>query len=111
MRYSEPYSYRGYKLDLAERHGAAGAIFYSNPEDDGALRGPVSPDGPWGNASHIQWGAVIYDWLGPGQPFTFHWTERADGAWEVHQDRLGTPAAIARMASIVASALRSLDAD
>jgi len=30
---------------------------------------------------------------------------------EVHQDRLGTPAAIARMASIVASALRSLDAD
>ena len=87
MRYSEPYSYRGYKLYLAERHGAAGAIIYSDPEDDGALRGPVYPDGPWGNASHIQWGAVIYDWLGPGEPFTFHWTGRPGGGWVEGKER------------------------
>jgi N-acetylated-alpha-linked acidic dipeptidase len=81
MRYSEPYSYRGYKLFLAEKHGAVGAIIYSDPEDDGALRGAVYPDGPWGPGTHIQWGAVIYDWLGPGEPFTFHWSQRRDGSW------------------------------
>jgi N-acetylated-alpha-linked acidic dipeptidase len=81
MRYSEPYSYRGYKLYLAEQHGALGAIIYSDPEDDGALRGAVYPDGPWGPATHIQWGAVIYDWLGPGEPFTFHWSQKRDGSW------------------------------
>jgi N-acetylated-alpha-linked acidic dipeptidase len=81
MRYSEPYSYRGYKLYLAEKHGAAGAIIYSDPEDDGALRGAVYPDGPWGPSTHIQWGAVIYDWLGPGEPFTFHWSRKRDGSW------------------------------
>jgi N-acetylated-alpha-linked acidic dipeptidase len=81
MRYSEPYSYRGYKLYLAEKHGALGAIIYSDPEDDGALRGAVYPNGPWGPGTHIQWGAVIYDWLGPGEPFTFHWSQKRDGSW------------------------------
>src|SRR5262249_31811699 len=32
MRYSEPYSYRGYKVFLAESRGAAGVIIYSDPQ-------------------------------------------------------------------------------
>jgi N-acetylated-alpha-linked acidic dipeptidase len=81
MRYSNPYSYRGYKVYEAERRGAAGTIIYSDPAEDGHLQGPVYPDGPWGPESHIQWGAIIYDWLGQGEPFTFHWQKQPDGRW------------------------------
>ncbi len=35
------------------------------------------PKGPWGPDSHIQWGAILYDWLGQGEPFTFHWKQQA----------------------------------
>jgi N-acetylated-alpha-linked acidic dipeptidase len=79
MRYSEPYSYRGYKVYLAESRGAAGAIIYSDPEDDGYGRGETYPRGPWGPPSHIQWGAIVYDWFG-STPFTFHWKKRF-GRW------------------------------
>ena len=81
MRYSNPYSYRGYKVFEAERRGAAGTIIYSDPAEDGSRMGPVYPKGPWGPDSHIQWGAIIYDWLGQGEPFTFHWKRQADGSW------------------------------
>jgi N-acetylated-alpha-linked acidic dipeptidase len=81
MRYSNPYSYRGYKVYEAERRGAAGTIIYSDPAEDGSRLGPVYPDGPWGPDSHIQWGAILYDWLGQGEPFTFHWQKQPDGRW------------------------------
>ncbi|HEX4931083.1 MAG TPA: PA domain-containing protein, partial [Gaiellaceae bacterium] len=81
MRYSNPYSYRGYKVYEAERRGAAGTIIYSDPAEDGSRLGPVYPNGPWGPDSHIQWGAILYDWLGQGEPFTFHWKQRPDGLW------------------------------
>ena len=81
MRYSNPYSYRGYKVYEAEKRGAAGTIIYSDPAEDGAVHGPVYPHGPWGPDSHIQWGAVLYDWLGQGEPFTFHWQQQPDGRW------------------------------
>ena len=81
MRYSEPYSYRGFKVYMAEQRGAAGTIIYSDPMEDGFLRGPVYPDGPWGPMSHVQWGAILYDWLGTGEPFTFHWKQGSDGRW------------------------------
>ena len=82
VRYSEPYSYRGYKLYMAEQRGATAALIYSDPQDDGSGRGPVYPDGPWGPDSHVQWGAILYDWLGQGEPFTFHWTQQPDGSWK-----------------------------
>ena len=81
MRYSNPYSYRGYKVYEAERRGAAGTIIYSDPAEDGARQGTVYPSGPWGPESHIQWGAILYDWLGQGEPFTFHWQQQPDGRW------------------------------
>jgi N-acetylated-alpha-linked acidic dipeptidase len=83
MRYSNPYSYRGYKVYLAESRGAAGSIIYSDPQDDGFFRGESYPRGPWGPPSHIQWGGIVYDWFGFGiTPFTFHWRQKEDGTWE-----------------------------
>ena len=82
MRYSNPYSYRGYKVYLAESRGAAGSIIYSDPQDDGYFRGETYPRGPWGPPSHIQWGGIVYDWFGFGiTPFTFHWQKKDDGTW------------------------------
>ena len=82
MRYSNPYSYRGYKVYLAESRGAAGAIIYSDPQDDGFFQGETYPQGPWGPPSHIQWGSIVYDWFGFGiTPFTFHWQRKEDGTW------------------------------
>ena len=73
VRYSVPYSYRGFKALTAQRRGAAGLLIYSDPAEDGALKGPVYPDGPWGNESHIQSGGIPYDFLVPGDPLTPGW--------------------------------------
>ena len=73
VRYSNPYSYRGFKALTAEREGAAAMIIYSDPQEDGHKRGKVFPDGPWGPASHIQRGAITYDFIVPGDPLTPGW--------------------------------------
>ena len=73
VRYSNPYSYRGFKALTAEREGAAGLIVYSDPQEDGYGKGPVYPDGPWGPASHIQRGGIAYDYIVPGDPQTPGW--------------------------------------
>jgi N-acetylated-alpha-linked acidic dipeptidase len=73
VRYSNPYSYRGFKALTAEREGAAAILIYSDPAEDGYARGPVFPDGPWGPASHIQRGAITYDFIVPGDPLTPGW--------------------------------------
>jgi len=73
VRYSNPYSYRGFKALTAEREGAAAMIVYSDPQEDGFKRGRVFPDGPWGPESHIQRGAITYDFMVPGDPLTPGW--------------------------------------
>jgi N-acetylated-alpha-linked acidic dipeptidase len=73
VRYSNPYSYRGFKALTAERLGAAAILIYSDPQEDGYTRGKVFPDGPWGPESHIQRGAITYDFLVPGDPLTPGW--------------------------------------
>lgn len=73
VRYSNPYSYRGFKALTAEREGAAALIIYSDPAEDGYKRGKVFPDGPWGPESHIQRGAITYDFMVPGDPLTPGW--------------------------------------
>jgi len=73
VRYSNPYSYRGFKALTAEREGAAAMIVYSDPQEDGFARGKVFPDGPWGPESHIQRGAITYDFMVPGDPLTPGW--------------------------------------
>ena len=73
VRYSVPYSYRGFKALTAQQRGAAGLLIYSDPADDGAAKGKVYPDGPWGPESHIQRGGIVYDFLVPGDPLTPGW--------------------------------------
>jgi N-acetylated-alpha-linked acidic dipeptidase len=63
-------SFRGVKVNLAEEHGAKGVIIYSDPEDDGFVRGPVYPFGPWRPADSIQRGSIQFIWDYPGDPLT-----------------------------------------
>jgi N-acetylated-alpha-linked acidic dipeptidase len=73
VRYSNPYSYRGFKALTAQREGAAAMIVYSDPAEDGYARGAVFPKGPWGPASHIQRGGIAFDFIVPGDPLTPGW--------------------------------------
>jgi N-acetylated-alpha-linked acidic dipeptidase len=68
MRYGE--NYRGVKEYLAELHGAAGVIIYSDPMDDGYFKGDKYPDGPWRPDSGVQRGSVLYMFRYPGDPTT-----------------------------------------
>ena len=73
VRYSNPYSYRGFKALTAEREGAAAILIYSDPAEDGFKKGKVVPNGPWGPEYHIQRGAITYDFIVPGDPLTPGW--------------------------------------
>ncbi len=73
VRYSNPYSYRGFKALTAERQGVAALLIYSDPAEDGYTKGKIFPDGPWGPESHIQRGAITYDYIVPGDPTTPGW--------------------------------------
>jgi N-acetylated-alpha-linked acidic dipeptidase len=73
VRYSNPYSYRGFKALTAQREGAAAILIYSDPAEDGYKKGKVDPDGPWGPEYHIQRGAITYDFMVPGDPTTPGW--------------------------------------
>jgi len=52
-------SYRGIKAREAEKHGAIGLIIYSDPADDGYMRGDVYPAGPMRPSHGIQRGSVM----------------------------------------------------
>src|SRR5271156_3855808 len=73
VRYSNPYSYRGFKALTAQREGAAAVLIYSDPAEDGYKKGQVDPKGPWGPEYHIQRGAITYDFMVPGDPLTPGW--------------------------------------
>jgi N-acetylated-alpha-linked acidic dipeptidase len=73
VRYSNPYSYRGFKALTAQREGAAAMLVYSDPQEDGFTKGKVDPDGPWGPEYHVQRGAITYDFMVPGDPQTPGW--------------------------------------
>src|SRR5215467_11415392 len=73
VRYSNPYSYRGFKALTAQREGAAAMLVYSDPQEDGFKKGKVDPDGPWGPEYHVQRGAITYDFMVPGDPQTPGW--------------------------------------
>jgi N-acetylated-alpha-linked acidic dipeptidase len=73
VRYSNPYSYRGFKALTAQREGAAAMLVYSDPQEDGYKKGKVDPEGPWGPEYHVQRGAITYDFMVPGDPQTPGW--------------------------------------
>lgn len=66
-------SFRGIKAREAEKHGALGLIIYSDPADDGYVRGDVYPAGPMRPSQGIQRGSVMNmngDPSTPGYPST-----------------------------------------
>lgn len=63
-------SWRGIKPKLAAEKGAIGCIIYSDPEDDGYVRGDVYPEGPFKNKTGVQRGSVMDMPLYPGDVLT-----------------------------------------
>lgn len=68
VRYGGPF--RGLKVKEAQEHGAKGILIYSDPADDGYMKGDVYPDGPMRPASAIQRGSVQFLSIQPGDPST-----------------------------------------
>ncbi len=66
-------SYRGVKVKVAGEQGAIGLIIYSDPADDGYMKGDTYPRGPWRSADAIQRGTVKYIFQYAGDPLTPGW--------------------------------------
>jgi N-acetylated-alpha-linked acidic dipeptidase len=60
-------SFRGIKAREAEKRGALGLFIYTDPLDDGFVRGDVYPEGPMRPTSGVQRGSVFN---GQGDPLT-----------------------------------------
>ena len=62
--------WRGLKPKLAQDHGAAGCIIYSDPADDGYGKGDVYPKGGLRPSFGVQRGSVMDMAIAPGDPLT-----------------------------------------
>ena len=71
-------SYRGVKAKVAGDNGAIALILYSDPKDDGYIRGDVYPRGPWRSADAIQRGTVKYIFQHASDPLTPGWAATED---------------------------------
>ena len=91
VRYSVPYSYRGFKALTAEMRGAAGILMYSDPALDGGKKGETYPDGPWGPESRIERGGIAYDFLAPGDPLTPGWASTPGARRLAARDAVSLP--------------------
>jgi N-acetylated-alpha-linked acidic dipeptidase len=80
-------SFRGIKAREAEKHGAAALLIYSDPQDDGFVRGDVYPDGPMRNANGVQRGSVMN---GAGDPATPGYPS-VNGAARIPESRMDIP--------------------
>jgi len=81
-------AFRGLKVKEAEERGAVGVLIYSDPADDGYMRGDVYPDGPMRPASAIQRGSVQYLSIQPGDPSTPGGVPSIDGAPRITRDQM-----------------------
>ncbi len=63
-------SWRGIKPKVAAEHGAIAVLLYSDPADDGYVRGDVMPDGKWRPEWGVQRGSVMDMPIYPGDPQT-----------------------------------------
>jgi len=68
VRYGQ--NFRGVKALVAQEHGAAGVIIYSDPADDGWRRGDKYPQGPWRPDTGVQRGSIGYMFEFAGDPTT-----------------------------------------
>jgi len=63
-------SYRGVKVEQAERRGAAGLLLFPDPASDGPAVGDTAPAGPYRPSWSVQRGTVAYMWRYTGDPLT-----------------------------------------
>jgi N-acetylated-alpha-linked acidic dipeptidase len=101
VRYSVPYSYRGFKALTAQQRGAAGLLIYSDPADDGFTKGKVYPEGPWGPPTHIQRGGIVFDFMVPGDPLTPGWASLPGASRIDRKDAVSLPKIISAPLSYV----------
>ena len=80
-------SFRGIKAREAERNGAIALIMYSDPADDGYVRGDVYPEGPMRPSAGIQRGSVMN---AVGDPATPGWPSTR-GQRRVPRDSMSVP--------------------
>ncbi len=71
--------WRGLKPKLAQDHGAAGCIIYSDPRDDGFYVDNPYPEGPARPAQGAQRGSVMDMALYTGDPLTPGWASEPGG--------------------------------
>jgi N-acetylated-alpha-linked acidic dipeptidase len=79
--------FRGLKVKEAQLRGARAVIIYSDPEDDGYMKGDIYPDGPMRPPSAIQRGSVQFLSSGPGDPSTPGYAS-TKGAKRVGRDQM-----------------------
>lgn len=72
-------SWRGTKPRVAQEHGAAGCILYSDPRDDGYFQGDPYPRGPWRPPLGVQRGSVMDMPLYVGDPLSPGWASEPGG--------------------------------
>ncbi|HEY5329583.1 MAG TPA: M28 family metallopeptidase [Acidobacteriaceae bacterium] len=63
-------NFRGVKAYIAQQEGAAGMLIYSDPADDGYVRGDAYPRGPYRPPSGVQRGSVQFMPIYSGDPET-----------------------------------------
>lgn len=63
-------NFRGVKVYVAQQHGAAGVIIYSDPADDGYFQGDPYPNGAWRPETAVQRGSVQFLFKYPGDATT-----------------------------------------
>jgi N-acetylated-alpha-linked acidic dipeptidase len=66
-------SWRGTKAKVAQEHGAAGCLIYSDPRDDGYFQGDVYPKGPFRPPQGVQRGSVVDMPMYTGDPLSPGW--------------------------------------
>ncbi len=81
-------AFRGLKVKEAQDRGALGVLIYSDPADDGYMKGDVYPDGPMRPASSIQRGSVLFLSHQPGDPSTPGGVPSTAGAKRLIRDQM-----------------------
>lgn len=80
-------SFRGIKAREAEKRGALALLMYSDPQDDGYVRGDVYPEGAYRNERGVQRGSVMN---GAGDPSTPGYASTR-GAARIPLDQMPVP--------------------
>lgn len=89
VRYYHTQGDRALKVKAAELAGAAGCLIYSDPMEDGFLKGEPLPKGRWRPADAVQRGAVsLMSWV-VGDPLTPGWASTINSPRVSEKDNPG----------------------